>query len=342
MGLGRVAEKHLIAIKETDGVELRAVVEQDGARRARWLRQHALPSSVNAHEDLEAPLANPDIGLVIVALPHALHAPMSIAALVAGKHVLVEKPMAVSLDECDAMIEAARASGRVLAVGHTMHFHATPLAVKGLIDSGRFGEVVWAEDVFYQTRRFGMHPDWMYEHGSGGGQLLANGVHLVDRALWTIGGPLGAAPAALVRARPVAVSATYGTIFNRAEPRYRADDACAMFIRFDTGQSASLLISGHAHRVQRSFTEYVCERGVVRHTDDELLVSVPEDPDASELRPLATPGTRGGFTPQLRDVVDAIRQQRSPAVPGEWGRAVLQVLLAAEASGRTGREVRLS
>jgi predicted dehydrogenase len=344
VGAGRVAGSHADAARAVDGVALRAVAEVDEARREAFLARYGSAGEMRAYADYRDLLSQDDIDLVIVTLPHWLHAEAAEAAAEAGKHVLLEKPMALSLAECDRIIDAARRSGVVLAVGQTHHFHTVPVEAKRLLDTGRFGRIIWGTELAYSPRRYGSNPEWFFDRAKGGGQLLANGVHYVDRLLWTIGGPTdAAATAAPVRARPVAVSAIVGTYFNRHEPRYQADDGAVLFIRFDTGQAATLHLTGHYQGMSRSGAEYVCERGMVRYDGREVQATNPDDPDDREYHTVTIDPARrtSGFAAQLADVAEAIRQGRRPAVPGEWGRLVMQVLFAAEESSRTGREVGL-
>lgn len=323
IGAGRVAASHARAARSVPGVELRAVAEVDAARREQFLAEYA-PVGVRGYEDYRELLRSAEIDLVIVALPHWLHASCAIDAAEAGKHVLVEKPMALSLEECDRMIEAAQRNGVVLAVGLTHHFHPVPSFARELLHSGRFGAIVWGSEVAYAPRRYGSNPLWFFDRSKGGGQLLANGVHYIDRLLWTIG------------ATPVAVSAIAGTYFND----YPADDGAVLFIRFDTGQAATLHLTGHYHAFSYAAAEYMCTRGFVRYTGREVWTTDPENVDARELVPVpAPPGN--GFVRQLEDVARAVREGGRPAVPGEWGRRVMAVLFAAEESARLGREVRL-
>jgi phthalate 4,5-cis-dihydrodiol dehydrogenase len=330
LGTGRIAASHARAIRGTPGAVLRAVADLDETRRSDWLAKHAADRAVASYDDYRDLLADDTIDLVIVALPHWLHGEAAVAAANAGKHVLVEKPMAITLEECDQMIEAARSAGVVLAVGHMMHFHPLVVEAKRRIDSGAYGPIVWGSDVVYAPRPFGANPEWLYDRECGGGQLLANGTHLVDRLLWT------------VAARPVAVSGIVGTYFNRHDERYRADDGSLVFIRFDTGQAATFHLTGH---VQGSGPEgradYVCERGLLRYSVKQLFATDPTAPADQELHEVLSVDGLDPFTPQLQDMVSAIRGGGQVAVPGEWGRLVVQVLLAAEESSRTGHEVRL-
>ncbi|MGH2351135.1 MAG: Gfo/Idh/MocA family protein, partial [Chloroflexota bacterium] len=257
----------------------------------------------------------------------------------AGKHVLVEKPMAMSPAECDRMIEAAQANDRRLAVGLTHHFHAVPAKAKELLDSGRFGRIAWGTEVMYAARRLGSNAEWFFDRSRGGGQLLANGVHFVDRLCWTIGstggGAASAGPATPDRASPVAVKALVGTFFNQ----YPADDGAVVFIQFNTGQVGTMHLTGHYSGASRYEAKYVCAKGMVKYGRD-LFATDPDAPDDTAYHPVPVE-KESGFIPQLRNLVGAIRSGTTPAVPGEWGRLVMSILFAVEESSRTGREVRL-
>ena len=343
IGTGRVAGNHATACRDVPGVALRAVSDVDAGRMQAVIEKHGDAAAggppIAPHADYDALLARPDIDLVISTLPHGLHAQATIRALQAGKHVLVEKPMATTVEDADRMLAAARTAGKHLAVGLTHHFHPIPPAAKALLNSGRYGRIAWGTEVMYASRRLGSNPPWLFDRALGGGQLLANGVHFVDRLCWTIGsnggGPGDATPAAPDRARPVAVKAVVGSFFNE----YPADDGAVLFIQFDTGQVATLHITGHYSGATQMEAEYVARRGMVKY-GRELHATNPDTPDDATYHPVEVEKA-SGFARQLTDMAGAIRTGRSPMVPGTWGRLVLSILLAAEESSRTGREVRL-
>jgi predicted dehydrogenase len=138
----------------------------------------------------------------------------------------------------------------------------------------------------------------------------------------------------------VSVNAIVGTYFNGHEPAYRADDGSLLFIRFDTGQVATVHLTGYYQGIRDGFSEYCCQKGMLKYTGQQILTTNPEDPEDYEYHEVPVEGGMG-FVPQMADMVGAVRTGRSPAVPGEWGRLVMQVLLGAEQSARSGREIRL-
>ena len=187
IGCGGMARTHASRMSAVlDRVEVTAVVDLE-QERAQAVADH-LPNDPTVATDYEAILDLVDA--VLVVLPHHLHHPVTVRCLNAGKHVLVEKPMANSEQECLAMIEAANRNERVLMVAYCLRFHPPFLEFKEAIDSGDFGRVfqlsIWTEQL---TQR---DPDnWMCRADTlGGGQFFSHGCHYVDAMLWMLGKPV--------------------------------------------------------------------------------------------------------------------------------------------------------
>ncbi|MGI8913888.1 MAG: Gfo/Idh/MocA family protein [Chloroflexota bacterium] len=319
VGAGRVSADHAKAAQQLDGVALRAVAEVDETRRLTFAQRFACAGEAS----LDALLRRDDIDLVVLALPHRLHAEAAIQALQAGKHVLVEKPMAMSVEECDSMLDAAQRAGRLLAVGLTHHFHPVPAAARDLIRSGRLGRLAWATETQYSQRRLGSNPVWLFDRAEGGGQLLANGVHFLDRLMMLAG------------SRIVAVKALVGSFFNA----YPSDDGTLAYFQFANGAAGTLALTGHFSGASTSLAQAVCTKGMLRY-GKELEATDPDQPDVEAYRVVAVPPA-SGFARQLQNVAAAIRGEGALEAPGEWGRDVMRALFACEESSRSGREVLL-
>ena len=136
IGLGGIARSHCEAIATLDDVRVIAVADLLEEPRQRYMGEYDIPRGYASHTEL---LQDDDIDAVAVVLGHQLHHRLTIDALNAGKHVLVEKPMALSLAHCDAMIAAAEANHRKLMVGLTQHFYPTSITAKSILDSGELG-----------------------------------------------------------------------------------------------------------------------------------------------------------------------------------------------------------
>jgi predicted dehydrogenase len=192
IGCGLVAQRsHLPAYQASDEADLVAVssgrsetartaAEQFGARKV--------------HATWQKAVADPEVEAVDICTPNALHAPIAIAAARAGKHVLVEKPMALSLDEADAMIAAAREAGVTLMVAHNLRFAPIYEQVKRIVAEGAIGMPLAARGVFMHAgpdEFWGATSDWFWQaETAGGGALIDMGIHMIDLLRWFIDRPV--------------------------------------------------------------------------------------------------------------------------------------------------------
>src|SRR5438128_1123373 len=145
VGLRGIGQTHLKAIEAAPGVQLAAVCDVVPEIAARTGAECGVPH----YTSLEVLLADAGVEALSLGTPHYLHAPQAIAALGAGRHVLTEKPMARTVRECDAMIEAARRAGRVLAVCHNYRATADNLAARRIIEEGVLGpllRILWTSN----------------------------------------------------------------------------------------------------------------------------------------------------------------------------------------------------
>ncbi len=139
------------------------------------------------YTDYTEMLKRDDVDFVIIALPHWLHYGATVAAAAAKKHIFIEKPMAMTLDECDRMAEAADRNGVKLMVGHSEHYQAPNITARRILHSGELGDIVFANDVWYKPFSLGIRPPWFLDRAQGGGMWQMNGAHMLDRIIWLDG-----------------------------------------------------------------------------------------------------------------------------------------------------------
>jgi len=221
IGYGYTGKIHAQAWLAESGARLTAVADAQSDRLS------GLPPGVRAyanHEDL----LRSEVDAVSVCLPTYLHCKAASDALACGKHVLVEKPIAVNVGEAQCMLRAARAAGRVLYVGMTHRFYPELQEAKKLIDDGAIGDIVACTDCALEHLGFLDLPPWYLQRRfAGGGAALTSGIHLIDRLRWFTGDEVTS----------VAGSA--------ANPYFGSDveDAAQMFLRFQRGVSAEITLA---------------------------------------------------------------------------------------------------
>lgn len=166
-----------------------------------------VPRGIAATADPMAPIADPEIDLVVIATPNATHFPLARAALDAGKHVVIDKPFTITAGEADALIALASERGLVLTAFQNRRWDGDFLTVRALVQSGRLGEIMLCE-MYWDRFRLERRDNWKDAGGAGTGLLFDLGTHLVDQALLLFGRPEVLA-ADLAVQRPAAVADDY-------------------------------------------------------------------------------------------------------------------------------------
>ncbi len=243
---------------------------------------------------------DPGIDAAVVATPNALHAPQASAFLAAGKHVLVEKPMADTLAAAEALAAAARASRALLMVAHCWRFHDDVRALRRRIAAGELGEVV-------KTRGYGAHAGWApsgwftERELAGGGALLDMGVHAIDTARYLLGDP-----------DPLAVCAALGSRYGG----YEVEDDGILLIRWSGGTSSIVecgWLQPHVAGMEAD-TEVYGTGGYAR------VWEMTEPPEGYEHC------TQPMYSAQMREFVDAALEGRPARPSGEDGLVVMRVV----------------
>jgi predicted dehydrogenase len=296
----------LVAVSRARGELAAAFAEQVGARR--WHRRG---------EDL---VADAEVQSVYIATPVHVHAAQTVAAAEAGKHVLCEKPMAMTAAECDRMIAACRAHGVTLGIAYYRRFYPAVMRVKEIIASGEIGEPVFAQlDAF---EYFDPPPDhsraWLLQPSiAGGGPMMDFGCHRIEVLLNLFGDSVRQA-----------AGLTANVVFDRP-----VEDTAAVLLRFEPGPCAAVVVT-HASRERQDTLDVFGTRGAIRVDDlNAGTVRVQTDAERVELHPPAANVHR----PLIDDFVDAVLSNREPAVTGETGRAVAaieDIIYAVAPSGR--------
>ncbi len=302
-----------------------------------------------AMTDLDAMLARDDIQIINVCVPSGLHAEIGIKAAQAGKHVICEKPIDITLDAADRLIAACDEAGVKLQVISQHRFGAGMQRLKRAIDDGALGTLVMgnAEIFWYRAQAYydsgGWRGTWALD---GGGCLMNQGVHYVDLLRWAMG--------------PVAtVTAKMGTL---AHERIEVEDAAVAVIQYASGAIGSLIGTTDAFPGYTCKLEIVGTEGSVIMEDGEikawnLKADVGEvgaygrskeakKAEAAQNGKGASIGAAdpaaiswGGHAFEVRDMIDAIREGREVALPGREARHALELILAVYRSAETGRAV---
>lgn len=336
VGAGMITPIHAQAIRNLPNAELAGIMD-NGSGKGRTLAPELDPTGAG---DLDAFVHRADIDVIAVATPSGAHLDAALAAARAGKHCIVEKPIEITLERIDRMIEAHARAGTTLGGIFNTRYTEGARLLKAAMAAGRFGRLCfasavgpwWREQAYYDSSRW--KGTWALD---GGGALMNQGIHSIDLLQWLVG------------SRVTAVS---GRIATLAHERIEVEDTGAAVLQFETGALGTLacttsLWPGHFRTITLGGTD-----GTAVLADGNLLKwrfrdETPADAAVRE-RLLRLPGagvgasdpsaglTAAGHEAVFRDFLAAIEAGRAPAVDGHEARKAVAIIRAVYDSARQG------
>ncbi|GAB4522341.1 MAG: Gfo/Idh/MocA family oxidoreductase [Anaerolineae bacterium] len=341
-GVGRA---HARGYARHPRAEIVAVADINPDRCRRITDEIPVPRVYTRYEEM---LACDDIDAVSIALPNFLHAPAAIAALEAGKHVLIEKPLAMTAEEGKAMVDAARRTGRKLMICFNYRFRGDSQAVKRQVEAGTLGEVYYTRAGWLRQTGIPGIGSWFTDKSlSGGGPLIDLGVHVLDLAVWLMGSPepISASGSTYAKFGPRGRGGWGGERFTVGEGGFSVEDMATGYVRFANGATLSLEVSWASftsHRddyyVHLFGDEGGIELNVREYGFDENVRLFHEVAGVyTESRPHYDHG--GGHAEAVAAFVDAILEDREPCPSGEDGLRILRIIDALYRSAEAGHEV---
>lgn len=324
-GLGRIIPQ----FKECQHSRLVALVSGDPAKAKKVAAEYGVPErGIYNYENYDSIRDNPDIDIVYICLPVFMHAEYTVRAAAAGKHVMCEKPMAVSVAECEQMIAACRKAGKKLMLGYRSRFEPHNVEAIRLARSGAIGKLRYFRSEHGFVAR---DPDtWrMKKAQSGGGSLMDIGIYALQAARYMTG------------EEPVAVFAKETT--DRSDPRFReVEDMIDFQLAFPSGVIASCMSMYSANRNQfvlmgdkgrielEPATAYSGQRmWVGGERSDKTLVAPPPGPHANQ------------WVGQLDHMAQCVKENRETIVPGEEGLRDIRIIEAVYRSAREQKRIDL-
>lgn len=318
IGASFARDAYLPAIALIEGVEAVAIASGRIASAREAAEAFGIPA---AHDDWREMLDAHRPDLVCVATPTDMHAPMVLAAIEAGAHVLCEKPTAMDAGEARAMLEAARGAGRLHMLDHELRFDATRQRAAEMIHAGELGEIRHANvaNIGPSWNDPASRPkgDWWSDAARGGGRLGANGSHQVDLLRWWLGEPAAVMGQALTMVPDRRDKAT-------GEPwTATADDLAHLTLEMGSGALAQVFMSGVAANGIGNHTAVYGSRGTIALSNgDEVLrfaragqgfEEVPVDDPLKDVDGLEAGIWNRSVYPALRELTDAIAEGRELA-----------------------------
>lgn len=324
VGCGIISESHICAYKQhADRARISVCCDLD---RAKAEQRAQLVGDARAVTSFEEILNDPDVDAVEICTPHHLHTDAVIAAARAGKQILCQKPLAKSLDECDAMIDAAREAGVTLFYGEMTHTQPSVEAAKRAVAEGRIGQLIGLQATYghWQGGEY-LSTAWRYNPQiTGGGQLLDGGIHYID-ILLNIGGPIQ----------------SVSCFTKRFRPELGGEDTAVVNMQFAEGHLGTLFATQAAGIMVPSASV------VVFGTEGILTLGGPHGAlalhrtDLPNRHEVLLEKNGDVFAAMIGRYLDTVVDGAPNASPPEVGRENLKVVLAAYESARLGRVISL-
>ncbi|HHV62751.1 MAG TPA: Gfo/Idh/MocA family oxidoreductase [Firmicutes bacterium] len=336
LGSGFVANIHAESYARIPQAEVVAVYSRRIESARRFAEVHKIPHWFENYEDI---LDMPEVDIVDICLPNFLHARAAIDAASAGKHVIVEKPLCLTLEEADEMIEASRKNGVKLMYAEQLCFAPKYERVRQLVNEGALGKIYLLKQ---SEKHSGPHSPWFWDVGqSGGGVMMDMGCHALGWFRWMLGG----------NPKVESVWAQMGTYAHKE--RTRGEDNSICVVTFEGGV-VGLAEDSWAKQGGMDDRIEVYGTGGVSYADlfmgnSALTFSISGYGYALE----KAPETKGwtftvfeevfnqGYPYELAHFVECVRDDKQPIQTGEDGKAVLEMIYAAYESARTGCKVAL-
>jgi myo-inositol 2-dehydrogenase/D-chiro-inositol 1-dehydrogenase len=315
--------------------ELVAVASPTPGNAAALAKRYAIPRFFTDYREM---LREPDIEMVTITAPNRLHAQMAMDIAAAGKHVVCEKPMAMTIEECDQMMDAARRHGVLLMYAEELFFTPKYLKAKEMADAGAFGKVHLVKQ---SEKHFGPHSDWFWDvDRAGGGALMDLGCHGIAFCYWFLGRP--------------AIKTVYcqlGTYVHGDKTRAEDDSLC--ILEFANGAVGLVEDSWTRRGGMDDRIEVFGEAGVT-YANLHMGNALPTYSEKGYGYAVEkAPTTQGwsypvfeelwnyGFPQEMSHFARCVRGNESPQATGEDGRVVMEALYAGYASAGEGRKIAL-
>jgi glucose-fructose oxidoreductase len=330
VGLGSYALGQIIPnLAKCRRSRLTALVSGDPAKARKVAAEHNVPErSIYTYQTFDRIRDDPDVDVVYVILPNSMHAEYTIRAAQAGKHVLCEKPMAVSSAECEAMIAACRKAGRKLMIGYRSHFEPHNVRLMNLRREGFVGKAAFVESE--HGFAIGDPGQWRLKRAlAGGGSLMDIGIYSVQALRYAAG------------EEPVSVTAREST--DRKDPRFReVEDRLDWSFLFPSGligHGFSSYSSGHNHIRLTGDKGWIDMEPATSYSGQRMRTRQGWDEEKAVQPPAGSAANQ--FVGQLDHMAECVLTGREPIVPGEEGLRDLRIMEAIYRSAAEGATITL-
>lgn len=323
IGAGSYGEQHANAIADIADCKLVAASRTNPQKLSEFTERYNCIGYTN-YRDL---LNDNRVQLVVIAAPHHLHTEIALAAIKAGKHILMEKPLAPTFEECELILRSLQDTEITFMVGYINHFVPAYKLAKQIIESGEMGHPVLGLATMQRYWMTDNRRDWHLKTEMGGGVWLTLGIHPLERMTWLINSPVKA------------VSAQLGTRFHHQE----VDDSGLVFVRYENGVSGCIVSNGYKTGAPKHLTELTFTKGMM-NIDYEMGVSIGRDEQWHTIPESLPTGDwmHEALVEEWTQFIYAVENESPVPVTSDFVLHIMDVLFAALRSSEEEREVKIT
>ncbi len=249
IGVGGIAATHFLGWQASEHAELVAFADPVAPVLERVSKAHGISKTYGNPADL---INDPNIDIIDICTPSAYHAPLSIAALEAGKHVICEKPLAPTPEDIERMIEARDRSGKLLMTAQHFRFQNDTLALKRELETGVLGDVYHARSWMLRRNWLPTGPGFILKKNSGGGPCIDIGVHILDLTLWMMNHPKPVSVSGVTQDKLSKLPGAFSAWGGDVPAAMDVEEFASAFVRFDNGATLILEVSWLLHHATQS------------------------------------------------------------------------------------------
>ncbi|MGP4078982.1 Gfo/Idh/MocA family protein [Pseudalkalibacillus sp. R45] len=330
VGVGHIAKKHKDAIEKTDGAALVAVCDTNPERLEEY-------KDYQTYTDLDEMLkVNDEIDVVNICVPSGLHYPLTKIVAEHKRHIIVEKPMALTLEETEKMQQVAEENGVKLAVVHPNRFRPAVQKLRKAIDDGLFGKISHANATVRWNRNQAYYDQapWRGTEKYDGGVLMNQAIHDLDLMLWLMGPVESVQGMAATRLRNIETEDVATAVVRFKSGALGVIEAATTIYPTNLEESLSIFGEKATAKIGGKTANYIQTWNIEGITQEEVLALQKE----IEKNPFGKPGHQW----IIEDMVKAIEEDREPIVSAKDGIAPIQLILAILESSKTGKAVKIN
>ncbi len=342
IGVGGIAHTHFPGWRNSPDAEMVAFADIDPKILRRVGKDQGIETLYDEDDDI---INNPEIDIIDICTPNMFHRPLAVQALLAGKHVICEKPLAPTPEDIRMMIEARDKSGKKLMTAQHFRFEAKSKSMKAAIDRGLLGNIYHARSWMLRRAAAPVKDTFVYKKNSGGGPCIDIGVHILDLTLWMMGHPKPISVSGITQDKLIHQPGAFSVWGGDIPKDLDVEEFAAAFVRFENGATLILEVSWllHHNTTGEDMRMWLYgDKGGALWPDNDILTTDNKIRQQFNTKLQLNPSSGEAHAAECIAFADCVAHNKPVPVPPEDSIPVIGILDALYRSAAAGKEVTLT